>query len=174
MGELVQVLGPGIGVRAGVEQEGRPVARRQRDGDRRSHHPGQAAQVEQPGGQHRAGVPGRDDRVGVVLGDRAYRGHEARIRLCAHRFGGLLAHLDPVGRRDERQTARLEPGRPVERHVDPVLRGVERTEDHLLGGLVAAQCVDCDARQLEPLRRREAQRLDLAALIRAAGRADAM
>ena len=36
------------------------------DGDRRPHHARDPAQVQQPGGEHRAGVAGRDDRVGIA------------------------------------------------------------------------------------------------------------
>ena len=65
--ELEQVLGAGVGVRTGVEQHG--------DGPRVAgigtaiagpHHARDPAQMQQPGGEHRAGVAGRDDRVGFA------------------------------------------------------------------------------------------------------------
>ena len=104
VGELQQVLGAGVGVRAGVEQHG--------DGPSRAGigtaiagriTPGHPAQVQQAGGEHRAGVPGRHDGVGLARADRPDRGDEARVRLRPHGFGGLVGHLDPVGRLDERQ-----------------------------------------------------------------------
>ncbi len=175
VGELEQVLGPRVGVRAGVEEDARAVARRDRDGDRGPHHAGQPPEVEQPGREHRAGVPGGHDRVGVVLRDRAHRGDEARVRLRPHRLGRLVGHLDHLGRLDERQALRVETRRAVENDVDPAGGSVERAEDHLAGRVVATERVDRDAGHgRQALRSLEAERLDLAALVRAAGRADAV
>ena len=103
---------------------------------------------------------------------RPYGRDEARVRLGAHRLGGLLRHVDPVGCDDELQAVRVETGRPVERDVDPVCGCVECAEDHLARRPVTTQCVDRDARNHAT--GLEAERLDLAALVRAAGRADAM
>jgi len=127
------------------EQHRRSGAGRDRDGDCRAHHAGETAHVEKPGGEHRAGVPGGDRCVGLVLGDGAHRRDEARVGLRAHGFGRLVRHLDPIRRLHERQAARVQARGPVERHGDPVLGGVERTEDHLVRRPVPAQCVDCDA-----------------------------
>ena len=63
-----EVLGPAVGVRAGVDQERDARAGRERDRDRGPQHAGQPPQMEQAGGEHRAGVAGRDDRVGLALG----------------------------------------------------------------------------------------------------------
>ena len=60
---------------------------------------------------------------------------------------------------------------PEERHLDPVGGGVERAEDHLVGRVVSSKRVDCDAGHLRGV---ETERFDLAALVGAAGRADAM
>ena len=143
--ELEQVLGPGIGVRAGVEQHGRPLLGRDRDGDRRPHHAREPAQVQQPGGEHRTGVAGGDDRVGIAAGDRADRGDEARVGLRPDGLGRLLGHLDPLGRLDQRQALRVETRRAEEDDVDPVGGSVERAEDHLVGCLVSPERVDRDA-----------------------------
>ena len=64
VGELEQVLGARVGVRAGVEQHGGAVAGGDRHRDRGPHHAGEAPQVDQAGGEHGAGVAGGDDRVG--------------------------------------------------------------------------------------------------------------
>ena len=170
VGELQEVLRARVGVRAGVEQDARALARRERNGDRRPQHTRQPAQVQQAGGQHRAGVAGRDRRVGRSVGHGANAGDEARVRLGPHRLGGLLGHLDHLGRLDERQAVRVEPGRAEERHVDPVRGSRERAEDHLIGRVVATECVDGDAGH--GLRDVEAERFDFAALVGAAGRTD--
>ena len=90
---------------------------------------------------------------------------------AAHRLRGLVGHLDRLGRDDERQPLRVEAFGPEERHLDPVGGGVERAEDHLVGRVVSSKRVDCDAGHLRSV---ETERFDLAALVGAAGRADAM
>ena len=70
--------------------------------------------MEQAGGEHGARVPRGDDRVGVAVGDASDGGDETRVGLRAHRLGRLLRHLDPVGRLDEREAARVETRRAVE------------------------------------------------------------
>ena len=107
----------------------------------------------------------------VPVGDRADGRDEARVGLCPHRVGRLVGHLDRLGRDDERQALRVEPRGPEERHLDAIGGGVERAEDHLVGRVVSSKRVDCDASHLRGL---DAERFDLAALIGAAGRADAM
>ena len=144
--------------------------RRERNRDRRPQHARQSSQVQQAGGQHRAGVAGRHGRVRSTVGHGANAGDEARVRLRAHGLDGLLRHLDHFGRLDERQTLGVEPGRAVERHLDPVGCRRERAEDHLAGRLVATECVDGDAGH--DLRSVEAERFDFAAPVRAAGRTD--
>ncbi len=170
--ELEEVLRPRVGIGAGIEQDARALARGQGDGDRGPHHPGQAAEVQEAGSQHGAGVARGDRRVGPAVGDGANAGDEARIGLGAHGLGGLVRHLDHLGRLDERQAPRVETGRPEEGHVDSVGRGGERPEDHLAGRVVATESVDGDAGH--GLRDVEAERFDFAALVGAARRADAV
>ena len=136
--ELEQVLRPRVRVRAGVEQDGRPLLRRDRHGDRGPHHAGDPAQVEEAGGEHRARVPGRDDRVGAPFRKRDVCGDERGVGLGAHRLGGLLVHLDRLGRLDELEPARVEAGRAEERDVDPVGRCFERACDDLVWGAIPA------------------------------------
>ena len=170
--ELEEVLGPRVGVGAGVEEHARALTRRQGDGDRRPHHPRQTAKVQEACGQHGAGVARGDRRVGAPVGDGANAGDEARVRLGAHRLGRLVRHLDHLGRLDERQAASVETGGAEERHVDSVRCGRERTEDHLVGRVVATESVDGDAGH--GLRDVEAKRFDFTAPVGAAGRADAV
>ena len=170
VGELDEVLGPPVGIRARVEQDARAPARRKGNGDRRPQHTGQAAQVQESGGEHRAGVAGGDRRVGRAVGDCPDAGDQARVRLGTDRLGRLLGHLDHLGRLDQRQAVGVQPGRAEERHLDPVGGSRERAEDHLAGRIVATECVDGDAGH--GLRDVEAERFDFAALVGAAGRAD--
>ena len=119
--ELEEVLGPGVGVRAGVDQQRRP----RRDGigtaiaGRRT--PGSRRRCMRPGGEHRAGVPGRDDRVGAA------RRPTARTALTSEESGfartasaGFSAISITVGRDDELEAAGVEPCRAEEGDVDPV------------------------------------------------------
>ena len=94
--------------------------------------------MEEPGGEHGAGVAGGDDRVGLARADGAHSGDEARVRLRPHGLRRLLRHLDPIGRLDERQPACVEPGGAVERDLDPVLRRLQSPRDDLVRGAVTA------------------------------------
>ena len=78
-----------------------------------------------------------------------------------------------VGRLDELEPVRVEAGRAVEDRDDPVRGGLERAGDDLLRAAVAAHGVDGDADH-RAYGTRGAERLDLAALVRLAGRADAV
>ncbi len=169
--ELNEVLGPAVGVRAGVDQHRDARAERDRDSDRGSEDARETSEVEQAGGEHRARVAGRDDSVRAAVGHGADGRDEARVRLRPHGLRGLVRHLDPVGRLDERQAAGREPGRAEEHDLDSLGRRLERARDDLVRGAVTAQRVDRDFGQLLP---GEAERLDLATLVRAAGRADAV
>ena len=106
--ELEEVLGPRVGVGARRRSAPRPEPRGNDDGDRRTHHAGQAPDVQQPGGEHRARVPCGDDRVGFAGADGSDSGDEARVRLRAHRVRRLLVHLDHVARLDELEALRVE------------------------------------------------------------------
>ena len=116
--------------------------------------------------------PAETTASALAVGHRAHGRDERRVRLRAHGLGGLLGHLDRVRRVDELEPARVEPGRPVEDHVDAVGGRLERAGDDLVRGAVPAQRVDRDAGH--GVYAGEAERLDLAALVGAAGRADAV
>ena len=103
--------------------------------------------MEQAGSEHRAGVPGGEDGVRAAVGDGSVRRDERRVRLRAHGLGGLLVHLDHLGRHDELEAARLGPGRAEEDHLDAVRGCVERARDDLVGRPVAPHRIDCDAGQ---------------------------
>ena len=143
--ELHEVLGPRVGVRPGVDQHRRPVARREHDRDRRPVDALQPPDLEQPRREHRAGVPGRDDGVGTPLADGAVRHDERALRLRTDGLGGLLVHRDPLGRLDELETAGVEPGRAEEDRLDRVAPRLEGACDDLLRGAVAPHRVDRDA-----------------------------
>ena len=182
MGELEQVLRPRVRVRAGVEQHRGAAAGRERDGDRGPCDAGEAAEVEEAGGEHRPGVAGGDYGVRPPIGHRPDGGDEARVGLRPHRVGRLVGHRDDLRRLDERQPFRVEAGRAEERHVDPVRGRVERTEDHRIGCVVPAERVERDCRQVTgrsgaaarsrgPCRcRRSGRRGALASAVRTAGK----
>ena len=97
--------------------------------------------------QHRACVPGRDDSVRPALGDGDVRRDERRAGLGAHGLGGLLVHLDHIGRLDELEPVRLDPRRPEEDDLDPLGGSVERARDDLVRRPVATHRVDRDSGQ---------------------------
>ena len=136
--------------------------------------PGSRRRCRRPAASIAPVLPADTTASALAVGDRAHRRDEARVRLRAHRLGRLVGHLDHLGRLDERQPVRLEARRPVEDDVDPGGGGVERAEDHLAGRVVSTERVDRDAGHGASLRSLEAERLDFAALVRAAGRADAV
>ena len=103
--------------------------------------------MEQPGGQHRAGVAGREDGVRPSLGDRDVGGDERRVRLCAHGLGRLLVHLDHVGRLDQLEAVRFDPRRAEEDDLDPLGGSVQRARDDLVRRPVASHRIDRDAGQ---------------------------
>ena len=169
--ELQQVLRPGVRVRAAVEQHGRAALSRDQDGDRRPHDARQAPQLEQRGGQHGARVPGGDDRLRLSLGDRPHRADEGRVRL-AHGLGRLLVHRHDLGRLDERQPLRVEPGGAEEQRPQRAGARVDGAGDDLPRVATAAEGVDRGADMR--LRSRGAERLDLAAAVVLARRAGVM
>jgi hypothetical protein len=98
---------------------------------------------------------------------------ERRVGLCAHGLGRLFVHPDQLGRLDELEAAVSSPGRAEEDRRDLSGGSSERARDDLVRCAVAPHRVDRDSGQgQEPLRGRRAERFDLAALVRLAGRAD--
>ena len=159
--ELEQVLGAGVGVRAGVEQHRRAATRRNRHGDRRTADAGQPAELEQARREHRAGVPGRDDGVGLVLRRRPARGDERAVRLRAHRLGRLLVHRDHVGRLDELEPVRVERRRADDDRDDPSRRRQRAGDDLLRPGRRPWRRRRRGSRRLPAVgRRRATSRLD--------------
>ena len=131
--------------------------------------------MEQPGGEHRAGVPGRDDRVGAALGDGDVRGDERRVGLAPHRLGRLLVHLDQLRRLDEREPVRVEAGRAEERRRRSPSAAASSAPATISPGARSPPRASTATRaKASGLRSRSAERLDLAALVRVARRADAV
>ncbi len=106
------------------------------------------------------------------LPDRAAGGDERAVRFRADGFRGLVVHRDHLLGGDVLEPACVERGRAVENRDDPVGGSCERAGDDLIRAAVAAHGVDGDSGG--QLRMRGDQRLDLAALVRLAVRADAM
>ena len=109
MRELHEVLGTAGDVRADVQQHHRGSAGdRHRQRQRGPVDATVAAQVEQPGGQSRAGRASRHERLRAALCDRTRSLHDRRLGRRSHRIGGIgglgdrdgsVDHLDTVGRR---------------------------------------------------------------------------
>ena len=118
VGELEQVLGPVVGVRAGVDQDG--DARRASGAGRRSRaasRPAARRMWSRPAASIAPVFPAETTASALAVADRADGGDERRVRLRAHGLGGLVGHLDPVGR-DRRARARPcrdRPGRTARR-----------------------------------------------------------
>jgi hypothetical protein len=92
--ELNEMLRPRVRVRARVDQDCRSAPRGDHHSDRRPLDPRQAADVQQRGGEHGAGVSGRDGGVRVSVGHGANGPYEGGVGLRSHRLGRLLVHLD--------------------------------------------------------------------------------
>ena len=86
-------------------------ATRDHDCDPRPQNAWEPADVKQPGGKHRAGVPRRHDRIGVPVTHRPRGANERGIGLGPYRLGRLVVHLDHAVGDDVRKTERIEPGR---------------------------------------------------------------
>ena len=165
------MLRPRVGVRARVDQHRRPEACGNDDGDRRPQHAPDAPDVQQPGREHRAGVPRGHDGIGLSVADGTARGHQARVRLRPHRVRRLLVHLDHLGGLDEVETLGVEAGRTE----DDDLEAVARRLDARPRSLRPAPGLPPGRRPLSaPLRGGSRQRLDVTALVRLAVRADVM
>ena len=177
--ELDQVLGPGVGVRARVDQDRR--GRRSTGAGSRSPAGARRAGGGSRGGRRRASrLCSRAETTASAVPscDGAAGEEERALALLAHRVGRLLVHGDDLLGMDDLEAARerLEHvARAVEDGDDVGGRGLERAGDDLLRRPIAAHGVDGDADRRHPvtnLGSGRAQRLDLAAPIRAAGRAD--
>ncbi len=148
MSELEQVLGSGVGIRACVDQNRRAPPRGKRRGNGGPADVREPADLEQAGGEHRSGVPRRDDHVGTALGDRLAGEEERAVALLARRVGRLLVHPDDLRRLDD-----LEIGRERRDHLsraeedrrDTVAERLSRSGDDLVGRPVAAHRVDGDS-----------------------------
>ena len=172
--ELEQVLGARVGVRAGVEQHGR--AARARGSARRS-----------PAASRRAGGGGgagprrasrrccrrRRPRRRRPSATARHGRDEARVGLRAHRVGRLVGHLDRLGRASTSGSPCVSsPAGPKSDDLDPVARRRRARRAITSPGALSPPSASTATRAT--LRSVEAERLDLAALVGAAGRADAM
>ena len=109
VGELDEVLGPHLDVRAAVEQQERAAGHGHEHGERWPVDPARAFHVKQAGRERGAGRAAGDERVGAAVGDRAHRLHDRGVGRGAHRarrVGGLrdrdrgVDDLDPGRRRE--------------------------------------------------------------------------
>jgi hypothetical protein len=86
----------------------------------------------------------------------------------------MVVHPDRLGRLDDRQPLRIEPDRADEDGLEVSARRSDGAGDDLVRSAIASQGVDGDANHAGRLRRVETERLDVAAAVRLAGRADAV
>ena len=173
VGELEQVLGARVRVRAAVEQHRRArFARGSAPRSPAASTPCDAADLEQPGGEHRAGVAGRDDSVGLAFGRP--RGTRRRASCPASRARPRRASRP--SRSPASATTSSSP--PVSRPAGP--RGsarclVGRRERHRRRPLPGPRSPPMASTAIRIRRLREVrERLDVAALVRPAVRADAL
>ena len=89
-------------------------------------------------------------------------------------FDRVVVHVDRLGRLDELETVRVEGRRAEENRLDVGRGCVGRAGDDLVGRAITTESVDGNADHARRLRRVEAERLDVPALVRLAVRADAM
>ena len=68
-----------------------------------------AADLEQPGCQHRTSVPRRNGGVGSALMDEATADNKRAVALRTHGLAGLLVHRDRRCRLDELEATGVEP-----------------------------------------------------------------
>src|SRR5439155_18467645 len=108
VGELQEIVGPGVGVGARVEQNRRSAARGNRHGDRGAAYARDSAQLEQASSQHRPGVARRDDGVSLAFGDGPAGDDEGAVWLGADGFGRYFVHRDHVGRLEQGEPVRVE------------------------------------------------------------------
>src|SRR5205085_1805602 len=139
--ELEQLVGPRVGVRARVEEDGGTASRRNGHRDRGAMDTADPADLDQAGGEHRARVPRGDDR-GRTRPHEPARDDEGALGLRAHGVRRLVVHPDRVRGFDEHEPARVEARRAHEDRLDRAGAGLERARDDLVGGMIAAHRVD--------------------------------
>ncbi len=146
--ELEQVLGTRVGVRAGVDQDRRPASRRDRRGDGGPGDLGQAADLEQAGCEHGAGVPRRHDDVGLAVADSPAGCEQRAVALLTRRVCGLLVHADDLRRVHDLEVRRQrldDLHRPEQNRLDVVDLRRPRARDDLVRRPVAAHGVHSDS-----------------------------
>ena len=104
--------------------------------------PGEAADLDKAGGEHRARVPRRDDRGSLSVGDRFDGADEGAVLLRAQHVGRLLVHPDDLRRLDELEPARVESRGAEDDGLDAVGARREGAFDHGLGAAVSSHRVD--------------------------------
>ena len=148
-----------------------PAPRGDRHGDRRAQDTGQAAEMQEACGEHRAGVPGGHHRVGGAVGDGADGADEEESGFARTASAGLSAIPITVDVTTSSRPPVSSPSGPysttsIPRRPPPAPRRRSRR----------GPCLRLARRRrlASRLGAPEAERLDLAALVRPAGRADAV
>ena len=110
MRELIEVVGPAVDVRAGIEQDDVAVDGRKRGDDRRTFDAFDAAESHQGCREHSSAVASAEEcRVGR-FGAKLQPADDARVFLRAYGFGRRLRHSYCFGAVDELTRQALELG----------------------------------------------------------------
>ncbi len=155
-GELDEIFGSAVDVRAHIEQHYMLAARRHRGGDGRAVNARQRFQHELGGGHQRAGIAGRDHGAGLALLHRIERMAHAGFTPRAQSDGGFFIHRnDGIGMDDLRaggqaaaaRDQRADDGFTAEKdepRIGIFLQHTACTMDDCLGRFVAAHGIQCD------------------------------
>ena len=158
VGELEQVLGPGIRVRAGIDENGGPTRRRKGCRDSRAAHGGSRRISSRQAARSAPVFPAETTASASPRSDRAAGREHGAVPFRAGRIRRLLVHRDDLlGANDLEPAGQgCQDARAAEEdRFDPLGASLERAGDDLLGSTVAAHRVDSDAdrRHLGPNRR---------------------
>ena len=137
-------------------EDGEPLVSSQGDGDSGTSDPGQPAQDHHRTANHRRGVAGAHDGIGVALADHADRADDAVVALRAEGFDAVGAGDDVLGVNDGEPglvraafffQAATDGALPADqRHLEfgVAVEGPKRPADGLLRGMIPAHGVESD------------------------------
>ena len=143
-GELEQVLGAAVGVRARVDQDRRPLPRRDRHRDRRPAHAGHSSEQDEAGREHRSGAARRHNRVCFAVGDGLDGSDERAVGFRAECVRRLFVHADDLRGRDELELAGVEACGAEDHGLQGLRSSLLRTLDDRTRATVAAHRIDGD------------------------------
>jgi len=93
-GVVEEVLGAGVDVGAGIDQDEQVCFRRHDRGNAGAADAGEGAEADGGGGDHRPGVAGGDGGVGLLVADGLDAAEDGVVFFAAEGLDGRIAHLD--------------------------------------------------------------------------------